>query len=33
MVNLKYMYGLPFCSISLVYKNKEMLLKEILSKE
>ncbi|MBN1035636.1 hypothetical protein DVV91_08935 [Clostridium botulinum] len=30
MVNLKYMYGLPFCSISLVYKNKEMKLDNVL---
>ncbi|MBY6838208.1 hypothetical protein FDG50_10065 [Clostridium botulinum] len=30
MVNLKYRYGLPFCSISLVYKNKEMELDNVL---
>lgn len=30
MVKLKYRYGLPFCSISLVYKDKEMKLDNIL---
>ncbi|KAI3349489.1 retropepsin-like aspartic protease [Clostridium botulinum] len=30
MVNLKYRYGLPFCSISLIYKNKEMKLDNVL---
>ncbi|MBY6934378.1 hypothetical protein FDB44_12300 [Clostridium botulinum] len=30
MVNLKYMYGLPFCSISLIYKNKKMKLDNVL---
>ena len=30
MVKLKYRYGLPFCSISLVYNNKEMKLDNLL---
>ena len=30
MVKLKYRYGLPFCSISLVYNNKEMKLDNVL---
>lgn len=30
MVKLKYRYGLPFCSISLVYNDKEMKLDNIL---
>lgn len=30
MVKLEYRYGLPFCSISLLYKDKEMKLDNVL---
>lgn len=30
MVNLQLKYGLPFCSVKLIYKEKEMLIEDVL---
>ncbi len=30
MIKLQLKYGLPFCSIKIVYKNKEMVLEDVL---